>query len=239
MRQPTAVGAAKRIGLTTLAQLIAESCRLRLLHELEEQLGQWGYTRIAGVDEAGRGCLAGPVVAAAVIPDPRRLLPGVDDSKQLGPEERSRLAAAIRDTALAWSLGESTPETIDACNILEASRQAMRRALAGLSPRPDCAVVDAVALRDLGFPCFPVVRGDQISYAVACASILAKVERDRLMIALDSDYPLYGFASHKGYAAPEHRRALETYGPSPIHRLTFRCVVPRLDDPPDDEVVST
>jgi ribonuclease HII len=216
--------------LTTLARLIAETCRLRLLHELEEQLGQWGYARIAGVDEAGRGCLAGPVVAAAVIPDPRRLLPGVDDSKQLAPEERERLALAIRATALTCCVCEVAAETIDSYNILEASRQAMRRALAGLNPRPDCAVIDAVALIDLGFPCFPVVRGDQISYAVACASILAKVERDRRMTELDRDYPQYGFASHKGYAAPEHLRALNAYGPSPIHRLTFRSVVPRLDD---------
>ena len=227
--------------MTTLARLIAETCRLRLLHELEELLGQWGYARIAGVDEVGRGCLAGPVMAAAVIPDPRRLLPGVDDSKQLTPEERERLAAAIRATALACCVGEATPETIDACNILEASRLAMRRALAGLNPRPDCAVIDAVSLLDLGFPCLPVVRGDQISYAVACASILAKVERDRLMTEIDRDYPQYGFASHKGYAAPEHLRALETYGPSPIHRLTFRSVVPRAGDPAhwDGEVALT
>ena len=213
--------------MTTLVQLIAEACRLRLMRGLEESLESCGFVRIAGVDEAGRGSLAGPVVAAAVVPDPRRLVPGVDDSKQLTPEERAAAAVMIRRTAIAVSVVAIEADTIDSINILEAAREAMRRCLVALRPRPDCAVVDAVAVRGLPFPCLPVVRGDQVSYAVACGSILAKVERDRLMTELDRHYPQYGFAAHKGYAAPEHLRALAEYGPSPIHRLTFHGVVPR------------
>lgn len=215
---------------TTLDQLIAEACRLRLMRGLEECLESGGFARVAGVDEAGRGCLAGPVVAAAVIPDPRRLVPGVDDSKQLNAEEREQAAVWIRRTARSWAVAAVSAEVIDRINILEAAREAMRRALLALSPRPDLAVVDAVVLRDLPFPCLPVVRGDQFSYAVACGSILAKVERDRLMSALEVEYPHYGFAAHKGYAAPEHLRALEQYGPCPVHRLTFQRVVPRLGE---------
>lgn len=216
--------------MATLAQVIAEACRLRLMRGLEEILAGAGYARVAGVDEAGRGALAGPVVAAAVIPDPSRVVPAVDDSKCLSPAERERLAGAVRHGALAYAVAAVSPATIDRVNILEASRLAMHRALAALRPRPDCVVVDAVALAGLGVPCLPVVRGDQISYAVACASILAKVERDRLMVELDRQLPQYGFAGHKGYGAPEHLQALREYGPSPVHRLTFRPVVPRVAD---------
>ena len=214
--------------MATLAQLIAEACRLRLMRGLEELLAQAGYRRVAGVDEVGRGCLAGPVVAAAVIVDPASLVPGVDDSKVLSAEERERIAAEVQRTAVAWAVAEVSPAVIDQINILEASRRAMIEALGRLRPAPDFAVVDAVALPGLAFPCLPVVRGDAASYAVACASIVAKVARDRLMRELDRDYPHYGFAAHKGYAAPEHLRALEVYGPSPWHRLTFHSVVPRL-----------
>jgi ribonuclease HII len=213
--------------MATLRQLFAEACRLRLMRALEELLAQAGFRRVAGVDEVGRGCLAGPVVAAAVVVDPRVLVPGVDDSKALTPEERERLATEVRRTALAWAVAEVSPAVIDQVNILEASRRAMRQALLELRPEPDCALVDAVALRGLPFPCLPLVRADASSYAVACASIVAKVARDRLMRDLDRDYPHYGFAAHKGYAAPEHLRALQHHGPSPVHRLTFHAVVPR------------
>lgn len=212
---------------TTLDQLIAEACRLRLMRGLEECLESGGFSCVAGVDEAGRGSLAGPVVAAAVIPDSRCLVPGVDDSKQLTAPEREHAAVWIRRTARAWAVAAVPADTIDRINILEAAREAMRRALLALSPRPEVAVIDAVFLPGLPFPCLPVVRGDQISYAVACGSILAKVERDRLMSDLEAEYPQYGFAAHKGYAAPEHLRALAEYGPSPVHRLTFQRVVPR------------
>lgn len=214
-----------------MERLATEIYRLRLLTGLEELLAATGYARLAGVDEAGRGCLAGPVVAAAVIPDPRRPpLPGVDDSKTVTPERRADLAARLRCEALAWSVGAADPDTIDRVNILEATRLAMVRALRGLAPQPDCAVVDAVPLWGLGYPCLGLVKGDSLSYAVACASILAKVERDELMRALDADYPHYGFAHHKGYAAPEHLEALREYGPCAAHRLTFRTVVPRRDE---------
>jgi ribonuclease HII len=210
-----------------IPELFAEAYRLRLLRALEEQLACCGFARIAGTDEAGRGCLAGPVVAAAVVLDRRCLVPGVDDSKVLPAPERERLAAAIRARCLGVVVASVPAAVIDRINILEASRQAMLQALAGLTPPPDCAVVDAVSLRGLPFPCLPVVRGEAMSYAVACASIVAKVERDRLMVELDRRYPQYGFAAHKGYAVPEHVLALETYGPCPEHRLTYGLVIPR------------
>ena len=212
-----------------MADLFAEAYRLRLLRGLEELLAQHGFCRIAGVDEAGRGSLAGPVVASAVIVDLRRTVPGVDDSKCLTAPERERAAEAIRRTAVAWATAEVDADVIDRVNILEASRRAMAIALSRLDPCPDCAVVDAVAIPGLGFPCLPVVRGDAISYAVACASILAKVARDRMMTELDGLYPQYGFAAHKGDSVPEHLEALAAYGPCPIHRLTYRPVVPRAE----------
>ena len=213
--------------MPALADLFAEAYRLRLLRGLEEGLAQCGYARIAGVDEAGRGSLAGPVVAAAVVVDSGCAVPGVDDSKCLSAPERERLAAVIRRRALACAVVAVDPDVIDRINILEATRRAMVEALRRLQPCPDCAVVDAVALSGLRFPCFPVIRGDSISYAVASASILAKVERDRMMVELDRRYPQYGFALHKGYGVPEHLAALRAYGPCPSHRLTYKPVVPR------------
>ena len=210
-----------------MIELFVEAYRLHLLRGLEEGLARCGYGLIAGVDEVGRGCLAGPVVAAAVIVDGRCLVPGVDDSKCLTAPERERAAEAIRRVAVATAVAEIPPEVIDRVNILEATRLAMREALSRLRPAPDCAVVDAVRLSGFGFPCVPVVRGDCFSYAVACASIVAKVYRDRRMVELDRDYPQYGFANHKGYSVPEHMEALSTYGPSPVHRLTFQRVLPR------------
>ena len=210
-----------------MIELFVEAYRLHLLRGLEEGLARCGYGLIAGVDEVGRGSLAGPVVAAAVIMDCRCLVPGVDDSKCLTAPERERAAEAIRSTAIATAVAEIPPEVIDRVNILEATRLAMREALSRLRPVPDCAVIDAVRLSGFGFPCVPVVRGDCFSYAVACASIVAKVERDRKMVELDRDYPPYGFAAHKGYSVPEHMEALTAYGPSPVHRLTFQRVLPR------------
>ena len=210
-----------------MIELFVEAYRLHLLRGLEEGLARCGYGLIAGVDEVGRGSLAGPVVAAAVIMDCRCLVPGVDDSKCLTAPERERAAEAIRSSAIATAVAEIPPEVIDRVNILEATRLAMREALSRLRPVPDCAVIDAVRLSGFGFPCVPVVRGDCFSYAVACASIVAKVERDRKMVELDRSYPQYGFAAHKGYSVPEHMEALTAYGPSPVHRLTFQRVLPR------------
>ena len=211
--------------------LLVEAFRLHLLAGLEDELRQSGFRRIAGVDEVGRGCLAGPVVAAAVIVDPRRLVPGVDDSKRLDAPAREAVAAEIRRTALGFAVASVSASEIDRGDILRATRTAMEQALLDLSPSPDCAVIDAVALPWLPFPCLPVVRADALSYAVASASVVAKVERDRMMGEYDRVWPQYGFAHHKGYAVAEHRRAIATYGPSPIHRLTFGTVVPRAADP--------
>ncbi len=213
--------------MATMVQLFLEAYRHRLLQGLEEILAQAGYGKIAGVDEAGRGSLAGPVVAAAVLIGPGRWVPGVDDSKQLRAGDRERLAVLIQANALATAVVPISPATIDRINVLEATRRAMKKALKSLHPGPDCAVTDAVALPGMGYPCLPVVRADAMSFSVACASILAKVARDRMMVELHQRYPQYGFAEHKGYGAPEHRRALERYGPCPVHRLTFRSVLPR------------
>jgi ribonuclease HII len=221
--------------VTTTFELCCEVYRLGLMRGLEARLQQYGFARIAGVDEAGRGCLAGPVVAAAVIPDPERLVPGADDSKRLRPEERTLLAAEIRESALAWAVVAVPAEVIDRINILAATKLAMRRAVAQLAVRPDAVIVDAVVLGDADaaepvpgdLPCLGLVKADAWSYAVACASILAKTERDRMLVELDRDYPAYGLARHKGYGAPDHLAALARYGPSPLHRLTFRSVVPR------------
>lgn len=210
-----------------LDRLIVEATRLWWLRGLEDRLEGLGFRRVAGVDEAGRGCLAGPVVAAAVVPSSEPPLFGVDDSKALAPERRRVLAEAIRASARGVAVTAVAPDDIDRINILEATRVAMRRALASLAPPADCAIVDAVSLPGAAIPCLALVRGDCIAYAVACASIVAKVERDRLMDELDERFPHYGFARHKGYGAPDHLEALERYGPSPVHRLSFRSVVPR------------
>lgn len=212
-----------------MIELFAEAYRLHLMRGVEELLSRCGFARIAGVDEVGRGSLAGPVVAAAVIADGRCAIPGIDDSKCLNAAERERRAEAIRASALATAVVQIPPDVIDRVNILEATRLAMCQALSQLRPAPDCALVDAVALSGCGFPCLPLVRGDAVSYAIACASILAKVERDRLMVQLHDQYPMYGFAAHKGYGVAEHLHALETYGPCPIHRLTYKPVLPRTE----------
>ncbi|MFN7961007.1 MAG: ribonuclease HII [Thermoanaerobaculia bacterium] len=210
-----------------MVELFAESYRLRLLRSLEDELGHLGFQSIAGLDEAGRGALAGPVVAAVYVPHFDRTVPGVDDSKRLPAAEREALAPVLREAALAWAVaGVEAPE-IDSLNILVATRLAMERCLAQLTLLPDLLVLDAIRLPQVRVAQLPVVRGDAVCYAVACASILAKVERDDIMTRLDLRYPHYGFAAHKGYGAPEHLAALAKYGPSPEHRLTFRSVLPR------------
>lgn len=212
-----------------MPQLLAEAYRLRLMCGLEELFRCHGYGMIAGVDEAGRGSLAGPVVAAAVLVEPWYAVPGVDDSKALRPELREKLAERIRRAHPAWAVGVVSPQEIDRLNILVATRRAMCQAIESLPSEPDLVLIDAVVLRRFGFPCVPMIRGDSLSYAVACASILAKVERDRIMQELDLRYPMYGFARNKGYGALEHRQALSAYGPSAVHRLTFRSVLPRTE----------
>ena len=214
--------------MDAVRQLGLEAYRLWLLQGFDDLLRSIGWNSLAGVDEAGRGCLAGPVVAAAVVLEGGHTLPGVDDSKLIPAADRDFLAKRIRATALSWGIGSASPAEIDRINILEATRLAMQRALSSLNVRLDCAVIDAVRLLACPFPVLSLVRGDSVSYSVACASILAKVERDRMMSELDESYPQYGFRRHKGYAAAEHRQALQEFGPSPEHRLTFRSVLPRV-----------
>lgn len=183
-----------------------------------------GLARVAGVDEAGRAPLAGPVVAAAVMLSPGARIDGLDDSKKLLAEERERLFGLIQARALTFAVGVVDVQTIDRVNILEATRLAMGIALNGLGAVPDLVLTDFVSLRGLTYPQRNLVRGDQRSATIAAASIVAKVTRDRLMAELDGAYPEYGFARHKGYPTEEHRSALKKFGPCPLHRRTFQGV---------------
>lgn len=173
---------------------------------------------VCGVDEAGRGPWAGPVCAAAVILPDRGVPKGVDDSKKLPARRREALEREIKDCAVAWCVAFASIEEIAAHNILRATGLAMRRAVEGLSPAPDMALLDGSYAFVLPCPVRTVVKGDSVSTSIAAASILAKTARDRLMVEMDALYPGYGFASHKGYHAPEHVEALRRLGPSPIHR---------------------
>jgi ribonuclease HII len=181
--------------------------------------------RIAGVDEAGRGPLAGPVVVAAVVLDPARPIAGLNDSKQLSEARRHALDAEIRARALAFCVIEVGTEAIDRHNILQATLIGMRDALLGLAPAPDEALIDGNKLpKDLPCPAQAIVDGDALVAEISAASILAKVHRDRLLVALDVVHPGYGFAAHKGYPTPEHLAALERLGPCAAHRRSFAPV---------------
>ncbi len=180
-----------------------------------------GPRLIAGVDEAGRGPLAGPVFAAAVILDPEVIIPGIGDSKKISPLRREALAVVIKARCLAWSVAYATAAEIDTINILQASLLAMRRAVEGLARRPELVLVDGNRPPVCACPVQTVVRGDASVPVIGAASILAKVARDRLMCQLDQAYPGYGFALHKGYPTQSHRAALRQLGPCPEHRRTF------------------
>jgi len=193
-------------------------------YRLEAVAWRRGLRHVAGLDEAGRGPLAGPVVAAAVVLAPGVRIAGLDDSKRLLPEERARLFGLIRARALGVGVGVVDAETIDRVNILQATRLAMGAALAELTVAPELVLTDFVALQGLACPQRNLVRGDQRSATVAAASIIAKVTRDRLMAEADLAYPGYGFARHKGYPTPEHRLTLTQLGPCPLHRRTFNGV---------------
>ncbi len=182
-----------------------------------------GWTRIAGIDEAGRGALFGPVVAAAVILNPKRRIVGLDDSKKLTAERRGELADRIRDHAAAWAVAEIDAQRIDAWNIYQASRQAMTAALELLSIRPDYLLIDAMQL-DVLIEQKSLIKGDARSVSIAAASILAKTHRDARMEEWDRVYPLYGLARHKGYGTPDHLEALRLHGPTPLHRHSFAPV---------------
>lgn len=199
---------------------------------------------MAGVDEVGRGSLFGPVVAGAVILDPGYRIRGLRDSKLLPPERREVLAERIREHAVAWAIAAVDAARIDQINIYQASRLAMRIAVAQLSPAPDYLLVDAIRL-DCDQQQRPIIHGDALSASIAAASILAKVERDRMICAWDPVYPMYGLASNKGYSTPHHMAALREHGPSPLHRQSFAPVwnapIPQtvlgfmLDEEPNDD----
>lgn len=218
-----------------LAALFAELGRLRELDRLEGELRRRGFTRIAGVDEAGRGSLAGPVVAAAAILPSGFVLPGLDDSKKVEPEARRALEREIRRRALAVAVGVVAAADIDANDILRSSLEAMRIAVGALAPTPEALVVDAVRVPGVSMPQFCVVHGDALSASVAAASIVAKVHRDRLLDDLGRLYPAYGFERHKGYGTSEHWDALRLCGPCPEHRLSYRGVVPEPQDRPSGD----
>jgi ribonuclease HII len=189
----------------------------------EREARQLGWLRVAGLDEAGRGALFGPVVAAAVILNPKRRIVGLDDSKKLTPERRGELAPRIQQHAIAWAVAEIDAQRIDAWNIYQASRQAMTAALQQLSIQPDYLLIDAMEL-DVLIEQKSLIKGDARSVSIAAASILAKTHRDARMVEWDAVYPQYGLANHKGYATPDHLEALRVHGPSPLHRHSFAPV---------------
>ena len=179
-----------------------------------------GYLRVAGIDEAGRGPIAGPVVAAAVVLPEGFDPAGIGDSKALSPAARERAYERLVVEA-HWAVGVAEPEEIDRINILRATHEAMRRALAGLNPPADAVLVDGLPVRDLHTVCRNLIKGDSLCLSIGAASIIAKVTRDRYMRACDERWPGYGFAGHKGYPAPSHLEALPRLGPCPLHRRTF------------------
>jgi ribonuclease HII len=210
----------------------SEGQRLRKLLRYETALWAAGVVRVAGVDEAGMSPLAGPVAAAAVVFAPGSRVPGIDDSKNLDAAARDRLAAEIKETAVAWSVGFADVEEIDALNIYWAGLLAMRRAIEGLPAAPQHVLLDARRIRELQIPQQPIVRGDAKSLTIAAASILAKTARDALMCELDGKHPGYGLSKHKGYPVREHLVALEQLGASPVHRRSFAPVRAVLGLPP-------
>jgi len=191
------------------------------LWEIENSLYAEGYKMICGVDEAGRGPLAGPVCAAAVILPEGWSHPGLNDSKKLTPKKREELFAVITENALAYGIGWGSVEEIDEINILNAAMLAMRRAIDALPVKADYALVDGNIARDFTVPAETVIGGDGISPSIAAASILAKVSRDRLCDEMERDFPGYGIGKHKGYCTKVHREAILALGPAPIHRKTF------------------
>jgi ribonuclease HII len=209
--------------------LSAGAIKLRLLKKLrctlryEKKAWEAGATRVAGVDEVGRGSLFGPVVAAAVILDPVYRIRGLRDSKLLLPARREVLAPRIREHAIAWAIASVDAACIDQINIYQASRVAMHEAVMQLVPAADHLLVDALHL-DCEIRQDAIIHGDALSASIAAASILAKVERDRMMCDWDTVYPAYGLASHKGYSTPQHLAALREYGPTPLHRQSFAPV---------------
>lgn len=202
----------------------AEIQRLQEMMRYEQDLYEQGVQYIAGIDEAGRGPLAGPVVAAAVILPRDFFVPGIDDSKRLKPSLREELSIEIKKSSLDWAIGIVSVPCLDQINIYQATKLAMITAVSNLSIKAQHLIIDAVKLDELGIPQTPLVKGDSLSQSVACASILAKVERDAIMEGYDELYPGYGFIKHKGYGTREHMEALFRFGPCPVHRTSFEPV---------------
>ena len=196
--------------------------KVRATRSLENAFRRWGFHLVAGCDEVGRGCLAGPVMAGAVILDPARHIPGLFDSKMTTALERERLYDVITRRALAWAVASASPVEIDRINIHRASLDAMRQAIAMLEPLPDMVVVDAFKIPDLMMAQVGVPKGDRKVSAVAAASIVAKVTRDREMLRHHAADPRYGYDRHKGYATADHLAAVSRYGYSEVHRKSFR-----------------
>jgi ribonuclease HII len=217
------------LGAMTADRNRSRAARLGHLLRRERELWASGARRVAGVDEAGVGPLAGPVVAAAVVFEAGVFVSGADDSKRLSPSRREALAAEIRERACSWSVAAVDPSEIDRLNVYRAGLEAMRRALEGLAVAPDHVLVDARRIPGIEIAQEPIVGGDRRCHAIAAASILAKTERDRLMAGLDRLYPGYGFADHKGYPTEAHREAIRRLGPCPEHRRSFTLLAqPRL-----------
>jgi len=196
--------------------------KVRAFRTLENSLRRMGFNYVAGVDEVGRGCLAGPVVAGAVVLDPNRYIPRICDSKTVTALEREKLFKAITRAAIAWGVAACDPLEIDDVNIHQASLRAMRKAVMSLIPLPDIVLVDAFRIPQLSMAQRPVVHGDASCTAIAAASIVAKVTRDRAMVELHATDPRYGFDRHKGYATKDHLEAVGKFGYSPAHRKSFR-----------------
>ncbi len=207
--------------MTKAERIEAQKKRLEEMLVHERSLREAGKTLIAGVDEVGRGPLAGPVVTAAVILPPDFSLLGVDDSKKLSPKRREELFEQIKEAALCWAIGRREPERIDEINILEATKEAMTEAVNGLALKPDHVLIDAVRLPSLDIPQTSLIHGDALSVSIAAASILAKVTRDREMVRMAEIYPGYAFESNKGYGTKAHYEGLAALGPCPIHRRSF------------------
>jgi ribonuclease HII len=200
--------------------------------DFERQAYDAGFRYIAGLDEVGRGCIAGPVVAAACILDIDKPFPdGLDDSKKLRPEKREEIAAQLKSDCIAYSIGQVEADEIDRINILEATKNAMLLAIATLAPAADFLLIDALQLKHCALPQRAIIKGDSISASIAAASILAKTYRDALMRDYDVQFPAYGFAGHKGYGCRTHWDALNEHGPCGIHRLSFHGVVPETTEP--------
>jgi len=194
--------------------------------DFERQAVSDGFKYIAGVDEVGRGCLAGAVVAAAVILDLSKPLPaGLNDSKKLSEKKRRLIEAEIRENALAFSIAQIEAEEIDRINILQATKKAMRIAVENLQPKADFLLIDAIQLKEIPLPQKAIIKGDAISASIAAASVIAKTYRDNLMRELDKIYPGYGFAKHVGYGTKAHFEAIRQHGACPLHRKTFRGVL--------------